>query len=248
MVEPTAAPSHTRRFMNTLLLVGRLNQVSPEMIRDGVVFMVALILSISVHEFGHAQVADLLGDRLPRSQGRVTLNPLSHIDLWGTIVFPLIMVVSWAMGAPLALLGWGKPVQISSRVPRYRFGLGHRAGQFLIAAAGPTMNILFGLVLSVVFVVAVRAGGGPEVAKVLASFVLMNIALACFNLLPCPPLDGGALLSMAMGPDHPIPRFLEKYGSMIFIGLLITGALSYVMLPATHLAHFWIAHLIQWAI
>src|SRR4051812_40217923 len=82
------------------------------MIREGAVYLIALILSICVHEFGHAFIADKLGDPLPRSQGRVTLNPLAHIDLIGTIIMPLIAIFSGpAIGS--RILGWGRPVQIS---------------------------------------------------------------------------------------------------------------------------------------
>ena len=105
------------------LLVPAIDRVDADLVRGAVVFMAALILSITVHEFGHARVADYLGDRLPRSQGRVTLNPIRHIDLWGTILFPLIMFVSSASGVPLRLLGWGKPVQVSTGLRGSRHGI-----------------------------------------------------------------------------------------------------------------------------
>lgn len=227
------------------VLASALDKIDADLIRAGVTYMVALILSITVHEFGHAKAADILGDRLPRSQGRVTLNPVSHIDPWGTIVFPLLMFISAAKGVPLRLLGWGKPVLVSGALRRYRWNLSHRVAHFIIAAAGPMMNIAFGLVLSGLFVVAARTGWADgRVAEVLASFVLMNIGLAMFNLLPCPPLDGGALLTSILGESHPIAQFLNRYGFIIFIVLLMTGALSIIMRPASVAALAWLRALL----
>src|SRR5260221_6670229 len=111
--------------------------MSPEQLRDGVVYLVALVLSICVHEFGHAFVADRLGDPMPRAQGRVTLNPLAHIDPIGTVLFPLLMGLG--VGIPL---GRGKPVQWTGH-PRYltrRFTL--RTIRLMVAVAAPAMNLL----------------------------------------------------------------------------------------------------------
>src|SRR3954452_7533635 len=142
---------------------------SPEIsmrIRDGVVYLIALVLSICVHEFGHAFVADKLGDPLPRSQGRVTLNPLAHIDPIGTLLLPLIAVFSGpAIGS--RILGWGKPVQISLSARSITRKISIRTAHALIAIAGPMMNILFGLVLSAVFIGLIK-GEKIELAKAVA--------------------------------------------------------------------------------
>src|SRR6185503_3278044 len=120
-------------------------------IREGAVYLIALILSICVHEFGHAFVADRLGDPLPRSQGRVTLNPISHIDFIGTLVLPVVAfamsITDPAVGAKI--LGWGKPVQISLSPRAISRNGTLKTAHLLIALAGPMMNILFGLVLSI---------------------------------------------------------------------------------------------------
>ena len=225
------------------LLTPLIDRVDADLVRSAVVYMVALILSITVHEFGHARVADYLGDRLPRSQGRVTLNPMSHIDLWGTVLFPLMMFVSTAMGVPLRLLGWGKPVQISmGKSGRYRHGLSARAAHFLVALAGPAMNLVFGLVVSVAFVISLKLHA-LSVAEVMSHFIMMNIGLALFNLLPMPPLDGGALLTTILGFDHPISVFLNRYGFILFFGLLMTGLLMVIMAPAGWVAQWWLFHL-----
>lgn len=115
--------------------------LSPEQIRWIIQALIILILSICVHEFGHAIVADKLGDPLPRSQGRTTLNPAAHADPIGTLLFPLIALVA-TKGASLGF-GWGKPVQVSPR--HFTRKVSMRTGHMLVAAAGPCMNLLFGV-------------------------------------------------------------------------------------------------------
>src|SRR5438477_12754816 len=113
----------------------------PQVILYALIYVIALVLSVTVHEFGHAWVADRLGDRLPRSQGRVTLNPLAHIDPIGTILMPLLIV--FAPGAPL--LGWGRPVQTNPAAYTRRLRMKH--GDMLVSAAGPAMNLILAFVV-----------------------------------------------------------------------------------------------------
>jgi Zn-dependent protease len=222
--------------------------MDPEKLRYALIYLVSLVLSICVHEFGHAFVADKLGDRLPRSQGRVTLNPLAHIDPIGTLLMPLIAVFSGpAIGS--RILGWGKPVQISLSPRDINRKISIRTAHALVAIAGPAMNILFALVLSVVFVLLARAGERyDELAKGIAGVISMNIGLCWFNLLPIPPLDGGAVWGRLL------PRrfgkaldFLNTYGFIILFGLLFTGLLYVFMIPAQYVENFWFGHLLQWA-
>jgi Zn-dependent protease len=204
------------------------------------VYLVALVLSICVHEFGHAFVADKLGDRLPRSQGRVTLNPLAHIDPVGTIVFPLVafFMAFNSPGVASRMIGWGKPVQISLGAGLTR-KLSVRTSHALIAIAGPMMNILFGLVLSVVTVVLLRAEK-QDLAEGVFGVVRMNITLCFFNLIPCPPLDGGAILARILPRSADgFLSWLNRYGSFIFLALLVTGALSFFMIPVGIVVHKW---------
>jgi Zn-dependent protease len=223
--------------------------MSPEtmlQIRDGLMYLVALILSICVHEFGHAFVADKLGDRLPRAEGRVTLNPLAHIDPVGTLLIPMVQFFS----PGVRLLGWGKPVRVSlsARDLTRRFNV--KTSHLFIAAAGPGMNILFALVLSTVYVAMLRLGAVEHpLTGYLAYVVAMNIGLAFFNLLPCPPLDGGAVLHGILPRSLEfIAEALDKYGFVILFALLMTGALGYFMLPARLISNFWLTTLTRWVL
>src|SRR6188768_2853719 len=118
--------------------------LTPDRIRVVVEGMVILILSITVHEFGHAFVADRLGDRLPESQGRVTLNPAAHADPIGTLLIPGLALLFYGG----IMFGWGRPVQ--TQPSSYTRKLSMRTGHLLVAAAGPTMNILFAVVISLI--------------------------------------------------------------------------------------------------
>jgi Zn-dependent protease len=213
---------------------------------QGLVFLVALILSICVHEFGHAFVADLLGDRLPRAQGRVTLNPLAHIDPIGTLLLPLVAMFSGpAIGS--RILGWGKPVRISLSPRDITRKLSLRSAHALIAIAGPMMNILFALVLSGLYILISRAGH-DSLAGGVEAVIMMNIGLFFFNLLPVPPLDGGAVLARLV--PRRFESFLEplnQYGFIILFVLLMSGLLSVLMRPASMVEYMWISALRHWA-
>jgi Zn-dependent protease len=155
-------------------------------LRDGLLQLILLIISIGLHEFGHAWMADMRGDPLPRLQGRVTLNPFAHTDLIGTIILPGIMIF---LSPGFGLIGWGKPVQISLPNPKTR-----RMDDIYITLAGPAMNVVLCLVFAVI-------GGlgdfDPRTQAVIIDFlqmgVFLNASLVVFNLIPIPPLDGSRI-------------------------------------------------------
>jgi Zn-dependent protease len=211
--------------------------ISPDQVKRALLALIAFVVSVSVHEFGHAWVADRLGDRLPRTQGRLTLSPLAHIDLIGTIVMPLVGAL---LPGGYPLIAWGKPVQTSPR--NYTTRLSRRVGHMLVSLAGPAMNLLLAIVASIVFVVLGKSGAlSPVLASViLRYFLALNLILMCFNLIPLPPLDGGAVLAGILPESLQfIPRTLERYGMILFFVLFLSGVLGIFMRPAYALVGFW---------
>jgi Zn-dependent protease len=216
--------------------------LSPDRLRMIAVGMITLILSIAVHEFGHAIVADKLGDPTPRTQGRVTLNPLAHIDPLGTILFPLIGFFS-GVG-----FGWGRPVQVTLHLMTRRIGM--RTANMIVAAAGPTMNLLFGVFISLIVMVLVRlnVSMNPELLGSLAQAVLLNFLLMFFNLIPSAPLDGGAVVGGLL-PEHlarPYLAFTQRYGIFILLAFIIPRSplQKLYLWPAAHLYQFWMGLLL----
>lgn len=213
-----------------------MGSISPDLVQRAILFLIALILSIAVHEYGHALVASRLGDPLPRSQGRLTLNPLRHADLMGTIVFPLV-----AMFSSFPLLGWGKPVQTNTAAYTRRFS--RATGHMFVAIAGPAMNLVLMVVSSLVMVVLVRVGVASNSLLLVVEehLIRLNFVLMVFNLLPIPPLDGGAVLAWFLPPSlQGIVDFLQRWGMLVLLGLMFTGLLSLWFTPAFHLYDYWL--------
>jgi Zn-dependent protease len=166
--------------------------LKPEQVRWILIYVFVLLISVALHEFGHAIMADRLGDDTPRRQGRVTLNPLAHADLIGTLVLPLVGSLYGAMTGVGGGFGWGKPVQWQPHRVSRRVSMS--MAKILVAIAGPMMNILLAVVVALVHtilmsqhVVTWATGAG----MILRFAVVTNLVLFFFNLLPVPPLDGG---------------------------------------------------------
>lgn len=208
----------------------------PETIRWIIQGMIILILSIAVHEFGHAYVAHKLGDRLPESQGRVTLNPMAHADPIGTLLFPMLGFLF--MGG--AGFGWGRPVQVNPISFSRRFRM--RTGHMFVAIAGPLMNIAFGLVIATLFATLVATDVvviGEEISRALYYAVFLNFILFFFNLIPAPPLDGGAVLEGLL-PDHLLPAYHKYavYGPFVLMAVIFIPGLAMVFVqPARWLTN-----------
>ena len=182
-------------------------------LRDGLLQLILLIISIGLHEFGHAWMADMRGDPLPRMQGRVTLNPFAHADPIGTILLPGIMIF---LSPGFGLIGWGKPVQISLPNPKTR-----RMDDIYITLAGPAMN----LVLCLVFAVIGGLGNfDPKTQEVIIRFLVggiyLNAGLVVFNLIPIPPLDGSRLALRLGLYSEELFLTLARWGFIVLIVLV----------------------------
>lgn len=190
--------------------------------------LAVIVISLTFHEAAHAWSADRLGDPTARFQGRLSLNPLVHIDPIGTVLLPL---VAFATGAPL--IGWARPVPVDLRNLRH----GRRDFMF-IALAGPVSNLLIAIAASLLTVLFVGRAGDPITpgAAQLAGFLdlafKLNLMLAVFNMIPVPPLDGGNVLAglLPPGPAQAFDR-LRPFGIFILYGLLLTGTLWTIIRP-----------------
>lgn len=180
----------------------------------------ALLIGFAFHEYAHAFVADRLGDPTPRSQGRLTLNPFVHLDLFGTLM------------AVFFQFGWAKPVQTH---PQYYKGNPTR-GHMLVAIAGPLMNLFISFIGMVVWIVLLHSFGAsswmPIFSKIMMALVLMNLGLGVFNLLPIPPLDGFSILRWILPARFgSFLNILEQYGMIILMIVLFTDILGIVLFP-----------------
>ena len=211
----------------------------PQVFLPRVMLLVPLLLSLSVHEWAHAASAYLLGDDTASRDGRLTLNPLVHIDPIGTFVAPL-------MGVPF---GWAKPVPVNPL--RFRRDVPMRFGNLLVSAAGPVSNLILALLCAVAYGLLLRSGrialGGGGVSFLLDRSIQLNVALFLFNLLPVPPLDGSRVV------DGFVPYRLRPYWDqyaqyggialllvVLFGGGLLARPIAFVSRPLLDLSH-WIA-------
>lgn len=195
-----------------------MEELTLERIATGLTYYVVLLFSLSVHESAHGWVAHRMGDDTALSQGRVSLNPLVHIDPIGTILMPLVQF--FAAGIPL--LAWAKPTPVVARNFREV-----ARGQVLVAGAGPVSNVVLAVLFTGLLFAAVRGGlvqgAGDVPFLILAIGVQMNVALALFNLVPLPPLDGSWVASW--GLPRPIAerydRLVEPLGPWLLLILLV---------------------------
>jgi Zn-dependent protease len=193
-----------------------------------ILVFIVLLFSLTVHEAAHAWTADRLGDPTARLLGRVSLNPVVHIDPIGTLLFPLLAIVA---GVPV--IGWAKPVPVNVQKLRHK-----RRDYVLVAAAGPASNLLLAVIaaiaLKVIPVSPMTLGEANitvPIASMLSRALYLNVLLAVFNMIPIPPLDGGNVLGGLL-PRPLAYRFdslIRPYGFILLYALMLTRGLDYLI-------------------
>lgn len=219
-----------RRILYVILALFILSNVAGLLTDEGallglVITLPAVLIAITFHEFAHAFVADRLGDDTPRNQGRLSLNPFSHLDLFGTLM--LIF----------AGFGWGKPVQIDPR--NFNRDIKMSVGEMLVAAAGPIMNFILAIIFTVIYFSVAKFApeffftpAGNIIALLIQVCISINVGLGVFNLIPLPPLDGSKIL-MGFLP-YRAQGWFEKYSQIfyvVFVIIWITGIAGIIISP-----------------
>jgi Zn-dependent protease len=202
-------------------------------IQQFILYMVALIFSLSVHESAHAWMSNRFGDDLARLQGRISLNPVSHVDPIGTLLFPAI---AFFTGAPL--IGWAKPTPVNPLKWRNK-----RVANFWVSAAGAISNFIIafmaGAIIRILYSIGViddtlgLVNSGSTIAngaiELLIVFFILNVALGVFNLLPIPPLDGSKVLASLLPPSFESGiETLERFGFILLFIAVFTGVLGVI--------------------
>ncbi|HIE12101.1 MAG TPA: site-2 protease family protein [Desulfotomaculum sp.] len=196
---------------------------SPEIIAIAFAF----IVGITLHEFAHAWAANELGDPTARYAGRLTLNPIAHLDPIGTVLVPALLVLTGSR----FIFGWAKPVPINPYNFRDR-----RRGIILVSLAGPVGNLVIATAAAMLY--RLLGPADQSLALVLVWMVFINVFLAFFNLIPVPPLDGSKVLAGLLPGRQEWLIYLEKYGMIILLLLIFTGLVGrlveFVVLPLAY--------------
>jgi len=180
-----------------------------------------VLVSLTIHEYAHAWMAYKYGDDTAKNLGRLTLNPLAHISLFGTIILPL-----------LVRFGWAKPIPVN-------FSILTKKQIFGVAVAGPLANIMLALILTVAFHLF-RLGKLPLLSDFVLLAIIINIILALFNLIPIPPLDGSRLVYALLQSPRAVNVYnrFARYGIIIFIAFLLLGGFEVIILPLAALLYY----------
>ncbi|MDC0430894.1 site-2 protease family protein [Candidatus Thioglobus sp.] len=193
------------------------------------IYAIPVLFAITVHEAAHGWVASLLGDHSARMMGRVTLNPIKHVDLVGTIIVPAFLYFTAGF-----IFGWAKPVPVNFRALR-----SPKKDMLWVAIAGPMSNFIMATLWLIIIFIAINTGS-QFLADMAQVGIQINLLLAVLNLLPLPPLDGGRVVSSLLPPKLAYQYDqLEPYGLFILLGLLFLGVFQTVILPIVKLIQHW---------
>jgi len=201
---------------------------------------IVLLFSLTIHEMAHAWTADRLGDPTARLLGRISLNPIVHADLIGTIILPLAALLS--PGSSF-LIGWAKPVPVDVRKLRRP-----RRDYMIVAAAGPASNLTIAFIAALVLLLVPvspqtlsETNVSVPIATMLGQLMRLNVLLAVFNMIPIPPLDGGSVLAGLLPAD--LARSFNRvrpYGFLILLALVVTGGFTYIVGPPYEFIVSWL--------
>jgi Zn-dependent protease len=209
---------------------------------QGLLLFVAFIAFVSLHEFAHAWTAVRCGDDTPRLQGRLTIDPLAHIDMLGTIILPFIVIVLGALAGNPMLFGWGRPVEVNPN----NFGR-RRLDDILVSGAGPAMNLLIAIVLLAIMKVVEVAGWADPNTAVL-NLAKLSLFLCFFNLLPVPPLDGGHIMRNLVGISDETYQMMSQYSFIFLVLIMRTPGVGAMVSLVTNSALAWLAKPFGWEI
>lgn len=219
--------------------------MTSELLLQLLIFMIVLLFAISAHEAAHAWMSNHFGDDTARLLGRITLNPNAHIDPIGTLLIPIVGFILGNIGGALGaipLIGWGKPTPVNPL--RWR---NKDLANVMVSAAGIMANLFIAICAFTIIKVLLMTGGFasiPEsvrepVTLLLEYFLIMNISLAIFNLLPFPPLDGSKILETFLPESMlPILAFMEQFGFIILMILIYMGFFSAIIRPVMYVVEY----------
>lgn len=219
--------------------------MTAELIPQLLIYMVVLLFAISAHEAAHAWMSNYFGDDTARLLGRITLNPVAHIDPIGTLLIPVVGFILGNIGGPVAsipLIGWGKPTPVNPL--RWR---NKDLANVMVSAAGIMANLFIAICAFVILKVLLMTGAIASIPESLVEpvliflqfFLTMNLSLAIFNLLPFPPLDGSKILETFLPASmQSTLAFMEQFGFIILMVLIYMGFFSAIMSPVMRAVHY----------